>query len=320
MKLKLGHQRLLLITILLTIVILLIPNHVIAQNAPVQNTNQPIRSIFSISPIIIDTSLKKGQNQEFPIRISNKLDAPLGIKVTVENFFPNDGETEVSGQFKNSPLVDWIKISDDNFILGSKKENSITLSINPPKDLKNGGYYALVFFTPFYSNPIDNSSPTILSKVGTLVLATAGDINYQNLKDKISVQNLKFNLFNEKNPMNYSFQVQNSYFTHFSAKPFLTISPLFAKKQRIQLEDKRVLPGTSRLWTEKLDTKRLSFFNKASLAVSMGQGNYVYKDSFFFVLPIREITILILIILALLVIKFRGKQIKKAVKIIYKGK
>lgn len=307
-----------LILIILCLVILS-SKSVFAQNSGNQNVNQQIKNIFSISPIIVDTAIRKGEKLQIPIKIANDLDQPLGIRVSVENFFPTDGATTIQ-DFKNSPLVDWSTVSRDNFILDKKQDQTINLTINTPQNLKDGGYYAVVFFTPFYSKPLDNSSPTVLSKVGTLILATAGKINYQNLAQKVSISSMDFGPFYELgSKINYSFAVQNSYFTHFSAKPFLTISPVFGNPQRIELADKRVLPGTSRAWSEELPNKNLSFFNSVNLAISVGEGNYVYKNGLFFILPFKEIFIAILLLLLITVIKFRGKQIKKAIKIVLKG-
>ena len=305
--------------LILLLLFLVLPSKAFAQNTQNQNANQSIKSVLNISPIIIDTTLQKGKTQTFQIKVSNLLSQPLGINADIENFFPTDQGDE--GNFQNnSPLIGWSTLSESNFIMDQGKDKTITMSIKTPANLKDGGYYDVVFFTPFYTKPIDNSSPTVLTKIGILVLGTVGKINYTDLKNKTSISELNLNPVYENRNLDFSFRVQNSYFTHFSAKPFLTVFPLFGNDQTTQLTQKTILPGTSRLWTQTFTPDSNSIFYKVHLAVSVGQGNYIYRDGFFFVLPIKEIILLLAALLIIFVIKVRGKQIKKALRILLKGR
>src|SRR5438067_863116 len=74
----------------LLLFLLVLPLTSKAANAQNQNTNNAIKNIFSVSPIIIDTRLEKDKTQTFEINIRNEMGTPLGIGAQVQNFYSSD--------------------------------------------------------------------------------------------------------------------------------------------------------------------------------------------------------------------------------------
>jgi hypothetical protein len=282
-----------------------------AQNTPGQ--------ILSVNPAIIDTKIERGKEQNYQITIKNLLKEPLGISSALGTFQAQD-EEEINPNRHPNDLSKYSEISPKQIIIEPGKSQTFRLSVKTPKDLKEGGYYEAAFFTPFFSKVLSSNSPTVLSRVGVIVLGTNGDMNYKDLQKKTDIKSFGFDrLIYDKSQIDTVFKVSNSYFTHFNAKPFITVSPIFGNTQRYEMQDKKILPGKIRSWNERLNLQNATFFNRATLAVSVGQGNYIYKSAYFFVLPVKPILFIILITLLALIFRLRRKQFSEALRIIQKG-
>jgi hypothetical protein len=311
-----NNIKILLATLVLVLFLIPVKQEVFAQEVN-QTNQQQIKSILSVSPAIFDIQLKKGTTQTYEIKIKNLLDQPLGIRTSLQNFSAEDEESAININ-NHSSFMDFSKISDESFIINAGQTRKFNIKINTPKNLKDGAYYEAIFLNPFYiKNEVQNSSPTVLTQVGILIFANNGTINYQNLAKKVSIKELKVN--KDQAFLTPSFKVENLYFNHFSAKPFLTITPLLGKSERFELTEKKILPGKIRKWNEKINPKK-SLVYKAHLAVSIGQGNFVYKDSYFTLIPFKQVILIGILILFVILIIWRRKQIKKAIKVVISNK
>jgi len=305
-----------LIVLFLLLPLLFITRQKIFAQTTDQNTSKDIVNVLTVSPIIIDTTISKDKNYSYEIKVKNGLDQPLGINASIQNFVPSDQDTLIQTNAKPSPLIKYSSLSQDNFIIDPKGTKSFNLKIQTPKDLKDGGYYEVVFLTPFFLKAQNPNSPTVLTQVGILYLGNAGKINYKDLQSKVKIPG--FDVKDGKT-LSAKISVENLYFNHFSAKPFVSLTPLFGKTKRIELTDKRILPGTSRVWDENLALKS-SLIYRAQLAVSVGQGNYVYSNKFIILLPFGKLAALGISIFTLIFIIIRRKQLKRAIKVMISGK
>ncbi len=113
------------------------------------------------------------------------------------------------------------------------------------------------------------------------------------------------------------FTVNNNYFTHFTAKPFLTLSPLFGKSNQVLIEEKHVLPGKNRIWRINRELKGWNFYT-AHLAVSVGNGEQIFKDAWFIILPVplKQIIIFIIVLALIWLVVFKKDRLKKGFKIL----
>jgi len=272
--------------------------------------NQSIK----VSPLIHELQLTPGQTTSINLNIENLSDASLGIHAEISGL--DETNQNIFTDQHPSALMDWTTIGSPDIILDPISQKSISIAITPPKNAKESGYYETIFLTPIISSKKEPGSPTVLTRIGAIVLATIGETNYNDLAKKVNVKDFKPDKYIfEKSPAILTFSVENKYFTHFTAKPFLTIKPLFGKEQTIFLEEKHILPGVSKSWELEVKTEK-SFFYQAQLAVSVGGGNQILTGTWFFVFPYKLIFILILSLGILYFAIFKRGRIKRAVLIL----
>jgi hypothetical protein len=257
-----------------------------------------IKQSIRVSPIISDLQLTPDKSTTINLSVENLSDASLGI------------HAEVSGM---GEISQWTNISSPDIVLDPLSQKTINITITPPKNTKQGGYYETIFLTPIVSAKKESTSPAVLTRIGAIVLGTIGTLDYNDLAKKVSIQNFKPEKYiSDKAPAILTFSVENKYFTHFTAKPFLTIKPVFGQEKTTLLEEKRVLPGTSKSWKFQTVLGK-NIFYKAILAVSIGNGNQVFAETWFIILPKYASWAIILLTVVLIALLTRNR-IKKALK------
>lgn len=280
-----------------------LPSAAHAQTVPQQ--------FLDVSPIIQDLHLTPGQKTTYALTITNKGGKPVGFHIDATGIDPTaDNVQEAS--YLTSPLLSWITITPSDLIVPPHDKNTFTVSINTPRTAKTSGYYATLFLTPFISNPLKPTGPVILERIGTLLLTTVGELNYSDLAHKVHITEFTYS------PDKITFTVKNSYFTHFTAKPFITFSTTLNKESRIWPEEKHVLPGSSRSWTLPVSTPWYTLYRQVNLAISVGDGKQITAQATY-INYVFILEIVLGICLILLVLK-RTKQLGKAFKILFTGK
>jgi len=277
----------------------------------------PMQSL-SVSPVINDLQLIPGKKTTFPLIIRNNNNAPIGIHTETTGY----DITGESSQFEQKPseMTSWTTLSQDDILIDPKQTKTVTVTINTPSNVKQSGYYETFFLTPIGHQQEYANTPIILSRFGVLVLGTVGKLNYNDLSKKVTISDITpsltiLNTF----PQNISFTVANKYFTHFDAKPFITITPLFANSQTVELIDKHVLPGSERIWRYLPTVAKNHIFYQMHLAVSIGGGNQIFADSWFVVLPYKKALLLLVIFILLYICIIKRKRLGKFMKILIKG-
>jgi len=299
-----------IIYLLFVYLLLLITTPAFAQTVPQQS--------LKITPIINDLQLTSGKETTFPLTIQNLSDNPVGIHASLSGY-DQIGEVPLYNQTP-STMTAWTMLSQQDILLSPHKTKTLTVTLTPPAQITTGGYYETIFLTPILNQEIIPGKPIILSRVGVLVLGTIGKLNYDDLAKKVTITNITpSQTILNSSPQTISFTVTNSYFTHFDAKPFLTITPLFEKAQTTLLEDKHVLPNSARIWQVTPQIKGLNIFYQLHLAVSIGNGKKVVTNTWFIVLPYNPVLLIIIIAAVLFLIIFKRRRLKKFVMILLKG-
>lgn len=289
---------------------LLVPKIASAQTVPLQS--------LRVTPVINDLQLVSGKTTTFPLTVQNLSSDPVGIHFELSGY-DQIGEVPLYNQTP-SLLSQWTHLSKQDLLLSPHSTQSITVTITPPSHLSSSGYYETIFLTPIVNQETIPGSPIILSRLGVLVLGTIGTLNYDDLAKKITVTDLiPSHTIITSFPKTISFTVNNHYFTHFDAKPFLTITPLFGKSQTILLPDKHVLPGSARIWQEEPQIVSPNIFYHLHLAVSIGDGKQVFTDTWFVVFPYKLFIIVIVVAVVLFFTFFRKKRIKKFLNVLLRG-
>lgn len=281
---------------------------------PVSPPDQLPLQYLKITPILSDIVLKPGKPTTIPLSIQNLSGKPMGIHAETSGF---DETADSSLSQVPSLLAEWTTLSEQDIIINSKETKTINVVINPPSGTKTGGYYEAVFLTPYISQRRTPDRPIVLSRIGALIFATVGKLNSDDLSKKVQITSFKpRSIFTDQTSDELEFSVKNSYFTHFTAKPFLTIKPLFGPPEQITVDEKHVLPGKERIWKVETQKKKWNFYN-ADLAVSVGNGNQLHAKSWFVVIPnLKFAGIIMLLILIFILSKL--KRIRKAIKILFR--
>lgn len=278
------------------------------------------KQALSIDPAVSDIQLIPGQTTSYQLTVTNLSTKPLGIGTALSDI---DGlNTNPQQMQQTAPMIGWTHLSDTNIIIGPQEKKQITVTITPPLSSHNGGYYEAIFLTPIVSNQQGPNEPIILSRIGTLVFATVGTLNYEDLQKKVHVVDFKpTQAVFENNTVSLSFSVTNNYFTHFTAKPFLTITPLlFGAGKTTLLEEKHILPGKTRTWGIPATAQFGHIIYKAHLAVFVGDGKQLDADTLIIVLPYKPLLIIIFVLLILLIYIKKRANINRALEILINGK
>jgi hypothetical protein len=286
--------------------------------APQTNAQTMPRESLRITPIINDLKLIPGKPTTIRLTVENISQNPVGIHAEI-NGLDVLGDAPQSDQ-PPSKMVNWTILSTNDLLLGAKQKQIIIVTINTPINIKQNGYYETIFLTPITHQQDYPSSPIILSRIGVLVLGTVGNLNYDDLAKKVSVTNfIPIEKILNTFPSTISFTVANKYFSHFDAKPFITVTPLFANSQTVELTDKHVLPDSEIIWQYMPTVAKNHIFYQVHLAISVGGGKQIFTDEWFIVLPYEPVAAIIIILILLYISIAKRKRLGKFVKILLKG-
>jgi hypothetical protein len=300
--------------IILLIITLFMPHKAFGQAA------EGSKNMIRVTPIFINMNLQKDTENTYELKIDNLLSIPLGVKTSLESLDPTDEENGI--QFgppkQNEPFISWISLSEKDFIIPENESKTISITVKPPRNSKDGGYYGILFLTPLVSKPLDKTSPTVVSRVGALMFANIGTPKPAKPGQKAKIEEFKFiDMFGKKTPQ-MVLRVKNTYPYLFSVKAKADIKQVLGQTRTINLEDKRILPGKIRKWTKPQDLG-IGIY-KASVAVSLGGGEIIYKSTYFLVLPIKQYSSLFIAFCLLLITYLGRKRFQKAFVILIKDK
>ncbi len=280
------------------------------------NAEQKAHPIFSISPIIINITISPGKTYEYDIRVKNLLKSPLPIRASLDNLQSPEDE-DGNDTTAISPLLSWISLEQKDMIIPANEEKKVHLTVKIPGKVPIGGYYGTIFLEPLIPfGQKKEEEQTVQAKVGVILLANIG---IPEKRSDAQITKFAFDKFlYEKGPVNFSFRVKNQSLYHFSAKPFLSIKPLFGHEQRYELGEKIILPGKGRSWSKELDLDDyVHGIYFTTLAVSVGNGEQIIKKGFFLAFPISSLAIaIIIIVLVYLMVRYK-KRVMKFFKILF---
>jgi hypothetical protein len=293
---------------ILALIILSFPVSVNAQEKPT------VKQMIRVSPVILKIKLEPGTTQNYQIKVENLLDTPIPLKATVEGFDASDEEygVTIAEQTLSSPLMNWISIDEKDAILPAKTARDFNIKIAVPDKVPIGGYYAMIFFTPIFPGvPVG-------SKIGVLALANIG---VQEQKNQAEIATFNFdNALYEKGPIQTTIRVKNTSLNYFTAKPTLTIKPLFGQDLTFELEEKTILPGKIRRWQKTFDLSNLyGGIYTAKLAVSLENGDYIYSTIHFIGFPVKKLGAVLLFLIVSSYLLIHRKRVKKALQLLVRG-
>ena len=236
------------------------------------------------------------------------------MRVAVEGFDASDEEGGIrTSNQEVSPLANWIKLNTSDVIIPAKNTYDFEAEILVPKKVPIGGYFAMIFFSPVVP------SKTVAAKVGVVMLANIGVAFDQKNNGEIVKFSFDKKLY-QQSPVSAIIRVKNTSLNYFTAKPFLSIKPLFGNSQIFELEEKTILPGKTRRWEKVYSLRNLYHgLYKADLAVSLEKGDFIYSQTYFFGFPLYSAAAAILTIGIIIYGLVFRKRVAKALRLLMKG-
>lgn len=271
-----------------------------------------------VSPVIINVTLSPGKTYTHAITIENLTDTPMPLRASLNDFLTSGEEGGyIFEETRSNPLLSWVKLNQTELILEPKAKKEIQMTITTPASIPLGGYYGVLFFEPVQSG-LPNAT-RVNSKIGILMLANIGvpDPN----ATKAEIISFSTGILKDTNTLPLTLRVKNVSLNFFTAKPILTLSPLFpsSPSHSLTLEDKILFPGQIRRWETQPNIPDLPpNIYRAYMAVSTGNGQYVTTDRYFVIFPFAKTISGAVIILLILFLVVKRKRLGKAVRAFYK--
>lgn len=300
-------------SIILISIVLILPSRVSAQQNPTPT------EMIRISPVIFNISLSPGKTYTYQATVENLLSVPLPVDLQLHDFQTTDEEGGVAfTESRNDPLLSWITLSENTLLLPPRAKRTIRMTVSLPQRIPVGGYYGMLYFAPRLPQ-YANEQTLISAKVGTLLLANIGVPNSK--QKKADIVDFSFtNPYFETEKISFMLRVKNTALQHFTAKPILKVTSLLGNQTSYPLVEKFVFPGKIRRWNEQvtLRTTQPGIY-KATMVIATGNGEQVNTEKYFIIFPLMKFILTSIILLLILLVIFKRKQIKKALHILIKG-
>ena len=267
-----------------------------------------------VSPVIINLSLSPGKTHTHEVTVENLTSSPMPLRATLNDFITSGEEGGyIFEDSKSNPLLSWITLNENEFLLNPKEKKTLQLTITTPKSIPVGGYYGVLFFEPVLMNT-PTETTRVSAKVGVLMLANIGvpDPN----ANRAEILDFTLPFWNNENPVPLLLRVKNTALNFFTAKPTIVVSPIIPVdgSKLITLEEKIIFPGGVRRWTEDTTIQDLSpNIYKAALSVSSGNGQTVTSERYFVVFPFAHVLGILIVCVVLLFIILKRKRFGKAI-------
>lgn len=271
---------------------------------------------LTIAPAKVLETVDPGKSVSGEISLKNESADQVKIEITVEDFIPAAGSTNVRfvGRAEGVTTVrDWITLDvPDDFILKKDESKQVRYTIQAPPDAEPGGHFGVIFFKA--SELQTAGSLKVATRVGVLVFVTVPGNQLQ--KGKILDFSAPF--FVQKGPVPFIIKFENTGTVHFEPRGTITIKNIFGKEVgKVQVAGQAVLPTGARDLAADWDMSGLLLGRyTAELNIFDGEGNELTANKVaFYAFPIRYLLGFIAVTIALFFgIKFLKKKIKISVR------
>lgn len=300
---------------------------VFAFAAPIQTVfaeNDTAGQALEIAPPVITLTADPGQTLNTQINLRDISNSPLVVTGTVNDFSAQgeDGNPKIDvDNAEPSPysIKDWIEPLQQ-LNMKSKELQKLPVVINVPSNAAPGGYWGVIRFT---------ASPPGLEGTGVSLSASLGSLIFIRVngdaKEAMSIEQFYVSepgkdtpssLF-ETTPVDFTVRIKNEGSVHEQPVSQIAIKDMFNRQVaavNVNLEQRNVLPGSIRKFTEALDKSALGttmLFGKYTATITTTYGLNKQKITStidFWVIPYR---LIILIIAGLILVFFIVRALLK---------
>jgi len=285
---------------------------VIAQSSDINNKGQALE----IAPPVIILTADPGQTITTDISIRNISGGELIVTGQLNDFVAagEDGTPkilmdETDADIRNNPysIINWISPMPQLDLI-SRQIATLPVTINVPKDAAPGGHYGVVRFTGVPPE-LKGTGVSLSASLGSLILVRVnGDVeeNLSISEFSASQNGIKKSLF-ETAPLKFSERIKNTGNLHEQPSGLVTVTDMFGNKLatlgvNATAPQGNVLPGSTRLFTQDLDSKVIG--NKilfglytATLKLTYANNQIITQTITFWVIPYTLIGFIIILII-----------------------
>lgn len=277
---------------------------VIARPAKAQAPNA---TGIAITPPLFELSANPGSTLKQSIRVDNLNDSPLSLFIDRRDFVAvgEEGQAELTEKPTSYSLSTWIKPETEKIDLPAKGSKTVNFQIVVPEKAEPGGHFGSIVF---HTSPQPDGTNTIVSQeVGALILLkVAGEA-----KEKASIASFSAaKTLWQHGPVAFEARFKNEGNVQVKPTGTITISNIFGKKVgSVNVDSRTVLPDSVRKMRGNWPGSSWPGWYTATLSLNYGGKNQILTSSTkFVVFPYKVIVPLLLVLIILGVLIFRGRK------------
>ncbi|MFC1789481.1 WxL protein peptidoglycan domain-containing protein [Patescibacteria group bacterium] len=285
-------------------------SRVFAQNAGIS---------LAVSPLVFEITGNPGEVIENQIKITNRSESQIEIKISIEDIAPSDEAGHVvvePAETETYSIARWVQTDLVNFPLESGEAQWVKFKITIPENAEPGGHYGSIVAAGSVVAGSQATGAFIVPRIGVLVLLNVPG----ELEENLVIKSIEVPKYSEHGPINFGIRFENQGTVHVKPKGLVTITNWLGQKvASVPFPEKNVLPSAIRkidaTWGQKwLWAGKYTATITGSYGINNSQISPVVIS--FWAFPWKAgIIILIVFILILLV----RKRIIAAFKILLRG-
>ena len=177
----------------------------------------------AIPPRTETMKVKKGETQQFSVRLKNMSQTPITVSSFAQDFIvADDGKTPTPVSERDAStlrwsLASWLTVSPNEALIEPMESQMFSVIMQVPSDAIAGGHYAMILHRPLTevelitedesadSSIAQGSASTTHNRVGTLVYVEVDGI----INENAVVQRLSAPQLSEFGPVPVSFEIEN---------------------------------------------------------------------------------------------------------------
>jgi hypothetical protein len=251
---------------------------------------------LTISPAVSFQKISAGQTRTTNMQISNGRDSPISVQLAVKQFTVN--AYSYTYNFV-TPKVNWIHLSDNTLALSPHSSDTISYTINVPKDSPPGGnYFTLIAQTDFLTGSVKS-----VGRIASLLYVTvSGKLTYDS-----HIVNGSINHFAFGPNIDYKFTILgtgNTYDYVYANGQLHGLSTGLPATPKAHI----IYPGVPRTFSGSMSHPLLPGVYPTSYGYTTSDGGSVEKKSWVVYLPPWSIALVLVIALLALQVNSRKQR------------
>ncbi len=283
---------------------------------------------FQISPPTANYSGNRGSTVKGNIKVTNLTGQPLTVSVGKENFVAQGEEGQVELVNNADPLYSlapWFNYSVGQLTIQPRSTSQLAYTIGIPTDAEPGGRYGSITLStiPPKLSP-GQSGAAVEQTLASLIFLRINGPAHEQLQVETFTANAKpdttvSQTFYEYPPVNFLTRIKDIGNVHEKPSGNITIKNFFGQAvATLPLDQHFVIPGAIRRWHNTWSPKGFTMGRYTATLNATYAGNKTLTASLSFVVfPYKLIGIIVLILLILFFVFWRGrKRFSKAFRIL----